>query len=215
MGKIVNNMLSMLGIAKKQGFKEKDLIFKMNENSLDLYSKEISIHNDIKPTSAFGIEIYVSKIIDNGVIYLQQKNEFYQIKTNKNGEFCGCDTDNIYKGIGIDNPTYKLDVGNYIPELKGVLMDVSDEEDFENTSQELIIGTLNGLFISNTLESWEYARPIKEIKEAWVNVYENNSGEVVVSQYSFNTRQEAILNNTYLNFKYIKTIKITNEKDGE
>lgn len=99
-----------------------------------------------------------------------------------------------------------------IPELKGVLMEVSDYDDFEETSQELIIGTLNGLFISNTLESWGYARPIKKVKEYWVNVYEDVKG-VIYCGDSFRTKEEAM---KYSNqAKYIKTIRITNEKNGE
>ena len=100
-----------------------------------------------------------------------------------------------------------------ILELKGVLMEVSDEEDFENTSQELIIGTLNGLFISNTLESWGYARPIKEVKEAWVNVYQLDN--MLCTGSSYKTKEEAINNSSHNIADYIKTIRITNKKDGE
>lgn len=112
-----------------------------------------------------------------------------------------------------DKEDHSPDVGKLvIPELKGVMMEVSDEEDFENTSQELIIGRLNGLFISNALESWGYARPIKEVKEVWVNVYEDIKG-VLYCGDSFKTKEEAI---KYCNqAKYIKTIRITNQKDGE
>lgn len=107
-----------------------------------------------------------------------------------------------------------------IPELKGILMEVSDEEGFKSSGKHFVVGMFNDKYLYfHSLEECfftaKYARPIKGVKEAWVNVYENNEGELRIAMKEFNTRQEAILNSKFLNFKYIKTIRITNEKDGE
>jgi hypothetical protein len=55
---------------------------------------------------------------------------------------------------------------NEIPELgEGVLMEVSDCEDFEVSYAEVVIGSYIGLFLvgeSTHISYWKYARPIKE-----------------------------------------------------
>ena len=55
---------------------------------------------------------------------------------------------------------------NEIPELgEGVLMEVSDFEDFNLSCERMVIGNYKGLFIVGELSNincWEYARPIKE-----------------------------------------------------
>ena len=55
---------------------------------------------------------------------------------------------------------------NEIPELgEGVLMEVSDSEDFSKSCKKNVIGRYRGLFIegsSNYINYWKYARPIKE-----------------------------------------------------
>lgn len=96
-----------------------------------------------------------------------------------------------------------------IPELKGVLMEVSDYKDFKVSCEEMVLGTYKGIFISDVGE-WKYARPIKEVKEAWVNVYEAN--EMIEVGASFKTKDEAE-KMIQKERKYIKTIKITNEKE--
>ena len=55
---------------------------------------------------------------------------------------------------------------NEIPELgEGVLMEVSDSEDFCLSCEEVVIGSYIGLFLvdeSTHSSYWKYARPIKE-----------------------------------------------------
>ena len=55
---------------------------------------------------------------------------------------------------------------NEIPELgEGVLMEVSDSEDFEVSYKEVVIGSYKGLFLVGErthITYWKYARPIKE-----------------------------------------------------
>ena len=55
---------------------------------------------------------------------------------------------------------------NEIPELgEGVLMEVSDCEDFDVSYEEVVIGSYKGLFLvgeDTHISYWKYARPIKE-----------------------------------------------------
>lgn len=150
-------------------------------------------------------------------LYTMTENGLVKGCADSNNGFDISQLTNVSIGTGVntipkEKEDHSPDVGKMvIPELKGVLMEVSDDEDFIYTSQELIIGTLNGLFISNTLESWGYARPIKEVKECWVNVFYD--GYMIISP-TYSSKEEAL---EYKNEDngYIKTIRITNKKDGE
>lgn len=99
-----------------------------------------------------------------------------------------------------------------IPELKGILMEVSHYEDFKTSTNLNVFGINSGNFLTH-IGSYQYARPIKEVKECWVNVFEDN-GKLIIGQSHFDSKEEAIKFKSN-NVKYIKTIRITNEKDGQ
>lgn len=96
-----------------------------------------------------------------------------------------------------------------IPELKCVLMEVSDDVDFRQFAKREVLAKYDNKYIvvSNIghIVTYKYARPIKEVKECWVNVYESKYGLYVVNQ------KEAKSFKSNFSDKYIKTIKITNE----
>lgn len=99
-----------------------------------------------------------------------------------------------------------------IPELKGVLMEVSDDVDFKEFVKRDVIGKYNDMYIT-IYGFYKYARPIKEVKEVWLNIFEDN-GKLIVGQSHFDSKEEAIKFKSN-NVKYIKTIRITDEPDGE
>lgn len=101
-----------------------------------------------------------------------------------------------------------------IPELKGVLMEVSDDVDFRQFAKREVLAKYDNKYIvvSNIghIVTYNYARPIKEIKECWVNVYENEYG-LYLSPHTYSSKDNAM---SIVNRKnYIKTIKITDEPE--
>lgn len=107
-----------------------------------------------------------------------------------------------------------------VPEIKSTLMEVSDFKDFKVCNRKEVLGKYNSRYIVSEdilhITTYKYARPIKEIKECWVNILENE-GFLSTTQ-SFKSKDDAIsfaelITKQNPTTKYIKTIKIDNRKD--
>jgi hypothetical protein len=69
-----------------------------------------------------------------------------------------------------------------VPELKGILMEVSDFKDFSYSQKREVIGTLDGKYICMACDrsyvvDYNYARPIKQPKEITIEEAQEIIGE--------------------------------------
>jgi hypothetical protein len=69
-----------------------------------------------------------------------------------------------------------------VPELKGILMEVSDFEDFSYSQKREVIGTLNGKYICMACDrsyvvDYNYARPIMQPKEITIEEAQEMIGD--------------------------------------
>jgi hypothetical protein len=69
-----------------------------------------------------------------------------------------------------------------VPELKCILMEVSDFKDFSYSQKREVIGTLNGKYICMAIDrsyvvDYNYARPIKQPKEITIEEAQEMIGE--------------------------------------
>jgi hypothetical protein len=86
----------------------------------------------------------------------------------------------------IKEDNYKVFFEKYavqnVPELKGILMEVSDFKDFSYSQKREVIGTLDGKYICMACDKscvfyYNYARPIKQPKEITIEEAQKMIGE--------------------------------------
>jgi hypothetical protein len=101
-------------------------------------------------------------------------------------DWCRTIESNIFWGEVIMKGNHELFFEKYarqnIPELKGILMEVSDFKDFSYSQKREVIGTLNGKHICMASDrsyvvDYNYARPIMQPKEITIEEAQEMIGD--------------------------------------